>query len=61
MIRTLSQKNRGRHPLHGAAIGIDDHLHRRTETGDPAHLRTSTWLVSGWPSHQSAVRVQSWE
>jgi hypothetical protein len=29
MTKTLSQKNGGRHPLHRAAQGIDDRLHRR--------------------------------
>ena len=29
LTKTLSQKDRGRHPLHPTASGIDDHLHRR--------------------------------
>src|SRR5947209_7549759 len=59
LTKTLSQKNGGRHPLHPATRGIDDHLHRRTRTGDPAHLCPCSQLVSGWPSYQGSPRVQS--
>ncbi|HEX4206772.1 MAG TPA: helix-turn-helix domain-containing protein [Ktedonobacteraceae bacterium] len=38
MTGSSPQKNGGRHPLHRAAQRIDDHLHRRTRTGDPTHL-----------------------
>lgn len=51
MTRTLSHKHRSRHPLHPTASGSDDHLHRRTRTGDPAHLCASSRLVFQRPPH----------
>jgi hypothetical protein len=55
--RSSSQKNGGRHPLHRAARGIDDRLHRRTRTSDAAYFPSGPWLVSEWPSHQSSPGV----
>ena len=59
MTKTLPQKNGSRHPLHPATSGIDDHLHRRTRTGDPTHLCACTRMVSGWSSDQGSAGVQS--
>jgi transposase len=36
----------GRHPLHGATCGIDDHLYRRTRTGDSTHLCPGARVVA---------------
>jgi hypothetical protein len=55
----LSQKDSGRLPLHPAARGVDDRLHRRTRASSSSLLPPSTWLVSQRPSHQSAARLQS--
>ena len=51
--------NRGRHPLHRATQGIDDHLYRRTRTSNSAHLCAGPRLVFQWPSHQGSPGVQS--
>jgi hypothetical protein len=60
MIKISSQKDRGRHPLHRATRRVDDHLHRRTRAGNPAHLCASARLVLQWSPHQSVPGVQSW-
>jgi transposase len=59
MIRTSSQKNRGRLPLHPAAPGVDDRLYRRTGASSSPYLPSSAWLVCQWPPHQSAAGLQS--
>src|SRR5215471_2951008 len=57
-IQTLSQKDGGRHSLHPATRRVDDRLHRRAGTSNPTDLPSSTWVVSGWASHQSSAGLQ---
>src|SRR6266436_8630090 len=53
--KTLSQKDGGRHPLHGATSGVDDRLYRRTRTSSAAHLSPRPRLVTHWTPHQIAT------
>jgi transposase len=51
--------NHGRLPLHAAARRLDDHLHRRTGTGDPTRLPARSWLVPHGASPPSTPGLQS--
>jgi transposase len=58
-LRSSPQKDEGRHALHRAARGRDDHLPGRAGAREPPRLSSRAGLVAGRPPHQGTPRIRS--